>query len=932
MTQSLAIPRVIPNDWKRLDLIVNKIKFRLGRDANPTFVGVTLTGLDASALIGTDTSKALESVTIGTGLDYTRPTLSLSHLGIEALTDPGADRILFWDDTASACKWLGVGNSIVITDVTIDTIQDIRTTASPTFAGLTVVNAITEFSTDGTMGGDSDSAVPTEKATKLYTDTLRSDLASTANAKGASLVGIEDSAAQFDAGDVEAALAELIVLVTPVEYNPVMSRTAGGDAGGNDASVATIDDADSYDTDELAATPGFDIQAVFTGVTDFNQVQIHTSYDGNPAHVIRIDLDKTPFNWSSFDTILADIDDNSGDFVFNAITVASAGQYINSGEVRLRFYHSSAGNATHDFFIDYCALWKTGTSVGVTEHGGLTGLLDDDHDPLYLRTDGTRALAGAWDMGSQALTNVNIDSGVITGITDLAIADGGTGQSTAQLAINALSAVGAATNEHVLTKDTGTGNAIWKVAAGGGASTFVALTDTPANYTGAAKKLAVVNEAGNAIAFASNLYWDEINDRFGLGYATPAAAIHVRKSKSGDKVRMVIENTSDTADSRAFFNVAVGGASAGDPQGNFNITGIGLWCQGADNSDDDKYKLSWNTDGLLETGTRFTITTGGDVGFGETAPETLTEWTGTAPYLTLHNSTHEDTDGGRESRLIFKGEQSGGEETTLARIEVSHDGAADDRLGKIILSVNTGAGLTQALEIGSDLLATLSGTLAVEGASVTVGKASTTTGTIVLHDSNSANTITLTVPDISAGSLSFTLPPIDGDNTNVLQTDGNGVLTWVAAGGYLGYIKLSDVKAQNTAGGAFTLGDWRTRVLNTEDSDTNNDCTLNANQITLAAGTYECHISCPTYKVDRHQARLYNTTGAAVVLVGTSEISANADNTGTRSFIVGRFTIAAGQALEVQHQCQVTKTVNGLGLEANFTSEVYAIAEFWRVS
>lgn len=69
-----------------------------------------------------------------------------------------------------------------------------------------------------------------------------------------------------------------------------------------------------------------------------------------------------------------------------------------------------------------------------------------------------------------------------------------------------------------------------------------------------------------------------------------------------------------------------------------------------------------------------------------------------------------------------------------------------------------------------------------EGASVTVGKASTTTGTIILHDSNSANTITLTVPDITAGSLSFTLPPTDGDNTNVLQTNGSGVLTWAVAG------------------------------------------------------------------------------------------------------------------------------------------------------
>ncbi len=50
----------------------------------------------------------------------------------------------------------------------------------------------------------------------------------------------------------------------------------------------------------------------------------------------------------------------------------------------------------------------------------------------------------------------------------VAIANGGTGQTTAQLAINALSAVAAATNEHILTKDTATGNAIFKVAPAGG--------------------------------------------------------------------------------------------------------------------------------------------------------------------------------------------------------------------------------------------------------------------------------------------------------------------------------------------------------------------------------------------------------------------------------------------------------------------------------
>ncbi|KKL44450.1 hypothetical protein LCGC14_2365560, partial [marine sediment metagenome] len=93
----------------------------------------------------------------------------------------------------------------------------------------------------------------------------------------------------------------------------------------------------------------------------------------------------------------------------------------------------------------------------------------------------------------------------------------------------------------------------------------------------------------------------------------------------------------------------------------------------------------------VNTNVRMAIASSGFIGYGgETAPETLAEWTHATPYLTLHNSTHEDTDGGRESRLNFKGEQSGGEETTLARIEVSHDGAVDDQKGEIAISTNDG--------------------------------------------------------------------------------------------------------------------------------------------------------------------------------------------------------------------------------------------------
>ena len=60
-------------------------------------------------------------------------------------------------------------------------------------------------------------------------------------------------------------------------------------------------------------------------------------------------------------------------------------------------------------------------------------------------------------------------SGIPTGALDtVAIGQGGSGQTTAQLAINALTAVSGGTDEYVLTKDTGTGNAAWKISIGGG--------------------------------------------------------------------------------------------------------------------------------------------------------------------------------------------------------------------------------------------------------------------------------------------------------------------------------------------------------------------------------------------------------------------------------------------------------------------------------
>ena len=99
------------------------------------------------------------SVSAGTGLSgggtiAANRTINLSHLGIQILADPGADRIMFWDETAGAMKWLSLGNSLNIVLTVMDTIQDIRTSASPQFAGLTLTGNLI-IPDGGTIGSAS---------------------------------------------------------------------------------------------------------------------------------------------------------------------------------------------------------------------------------------------------------------------------------------------------------------------------------------------------------------------------------------------------------------------------------------------------------------------------------------------------------------------------------------------------------------------------------------------------------------------------------------------------------------------------------------------------------------------------------------------------------------------------------------------------------
>ena len=197
------------------------------------------------------------------------------------------------------------------------------------------------------------------------------------------------------------------------------------------------------------------------------------------------------------------------------------------------------------------------------------------------------------------------------------------------------------------------------------------------------------------------------------------------------------------------------------------------------------------------------------------------------------------------------------------------------------------------------------------------------------------NVVSLNSPTNAPGAadVAFKLPNTDGSAGQFMKTDGSGNLSFDAAGGgkFASYALLKDTKSQNTDGGTFTSGAWRTRDLNTEISDEDGIVSISSNQFTLAAGNYFIKFQAPALKVNFHQTRLRNITDS-ISYNGTSEYSQNSDAFQTVSFGVARVAITGSKVFEVQHRCTDTKTTDGFGQPAyGFGDEsIYTLVEIFK--
>lgn len=184
-----------------------------------------------------------------------------------------------------------------------------------------------------------------------------------------------------------------------------------------------------------------------------------------------------------------------------------------------------------------------------------------------------------------------------------------------------------------------------------------------------------------------------------------------------------------------------------------------------------------------------------------------------------------------------------------------------------------------------------------------------------------------TTGDVTAFAHGYA-PKAPGDASKFLNGASPPAYAYASAP----YLQYREEQAQNTNGGTFTSGSWQTRTLNTEVTDTGGHGNLAANQITLDAGTYYAVAHAPAFEVDRHQIRLQNVTAGTTLLVGQSYQAGASDSVTGCAVLMGMFTVAAAQALELQHRCLTTKATTGFGVAANFTTEVYSVIEIWKIA
>jgi hypothetical protein len=146
------------------------------------------------------------------------------------------------------------------------------------------------------------------------------------------------------------------------------------------------------------------------------------------------------------------------------------------------------------------------------------------------------------------------------------------------------------------------------------------------------------------------------------------------------------------------------------------------------------------------------------------------------------------------------------------------------------------------------------------------------------------------------------------------------------------YFIVQETQADGTNGGTFASGAWRTRLLNTTQHNGISGASLGSNRVTLPAGTYRINGHAAAAGVSYHQARLYNITASATLIIGNKATSSSSQS---GSEVVGVLTLGATTVIELQHYAADSQSEYGFGKAGGTTfgeRNLYAYLEIEKIS
>jgi len=145
-------------------------------------------GLTGTGTLASDVTLAVGA---GTGIAVNADDVALSFLGLEALVDPNADRIMFWDDSAGALAWLTVGNGLDLTTTTLSLASSTAGAGLTHSAGVLAVGAGTGITVNANDIALTDQSVSTTVCVSLSSGTFNLDTSSLTTLNGTSLAATD---------------------------------------------------------------------------------------------------------------------------------------------------------------------------------------------------------------------------------------------------------------------------------------------------------------------------------------------------------------------------------------------------------------------------------------------------------------------------------------------------------------------------------------------------------------------------------------------------------------------------------------------------------------------------------------------------------------------------------------------------------------------